>query len=267
MSVVSSHTKPLTSFELRNTTLALVALVLRTGDLAVLAHALEEQFGQTPLFDHDPVVIDLSELAAASEPIDFPALIALLRERRMLPVGLEGGSPAQMEAALAAGLGEAATHAVAVRADPPARTAAVRSIDAPKPARPSKGAKAAEAPAAPPSSPATTAPTLVIDRPLRSGQQVYARGADLVVMAAVNFGAEVIADGHIHVYAPLRGRAIAGARGNTAARIFSTCMEPQLVAIAGTYRTTDTALPEGVPGKPAQVRLDGDALVVEPLES
>jgi len=87
----------------------------------------------------------------------------------------------------------------------------------------------------------------------------------LVVMAAVNFGAEVIADGHIHVYAPLRGRAIAGARGNTAARIFSTCMEPQLVAIAGTYRTTDTALPADVLGKPAQVRLDGDTLVVEPL--
>ena len=267
MSVVSSHTQPLTSFELRNTTLALVALVLRTGDLTVLAHALEEQFGQTPLFDHDPVVIDLSELAASSEPIDFPALIALLRERRMQPVGLEGGSPAQMEAALAAGLGEAPTHAVAPRADPPARTAAVRSIDASKAGKSSKGAKAAEASTAPAASPATTAPTMVIDRPLRSGQQVYARGADLVVMAAVNFGAEVIADGHIHVYAPLRGRAIAGARGNTAARIFSTCMEPQLVAIAGTYRTTDTALPDGVHGKPAQVRLDGDALVVEPLES
>jgi septum formation inhibitor MinC len=87
-------------------------------------------------------------------------------------------------------------------------------------------------------------PTLVIDRPLRSGQQVYARGGDLVVMAAVNFGAEVIADGHIHVYAPLRGRAIAGARGNTAARIFSTCMEPQLVAIAArTARPTPRCRP------------------------
>ena len=106
----------------------------------------------------------------------------------------------------------------------------------------------------------------MIDRPLRSGQQVYARGGDLVVLAVVNFGAEVIADGHIHVYAPLRGRAIAGARGNTAARIFSTCMEPQLVAIAGTYRTAETPLPDDVLGKPAQVRLDGETLVVEPLE-
>jgi septum site-determining protein MinC len=94
---------------------------------------------------------------------------------------------------------------------------------------------------------------------------VYARGGDLVVMAAVNFGAEVIADGHIHVYAPLRGRAIAGARGNIAARIFSTCMEPQLISIAGVYRTAENSLPGNVLGKPAQVRLDGDTLIIEAL--
>jgi septum site-determining protein MinC len=109
------------------------------------------------------------------------------------------------------------------------------------------------------------APTLIIDRPLRSGQQVYARGGDLVVLGAVNFGAELIADGSIHVYAPLRGKAIAGARGNTSARIFSTCMEPELISIAGTYRTTDNPLPAEVIGKPAQIRLDGERLVYEPL--
>ena len=101
---------------------------------------------------------------------------------------------------------------------------------------------------------------------LRSGQQAYAKGRDLVVLAVVSFGAEVIADGNIHVYAPLRGRAIAGAKGDTSARIFSICMEPQLVSIAGTYRTTETALPAEVLGKPAQVRLDGERLVVEALK-
>ena len=103
---------------------------------------------------------------------------------------------------------------------------------------------------------------------MRSGQQVYARGRDLVLLAMVNPGAEVIADGHIHVYAPLRGRAIAGARGNTEARIFSTCLEPQLVSIAGIYRTSETALPDTVRGKPAQIRLAGDELdklLIEPL--
>jgi septum site-determining protein MinC len=111
----------------------------------------------------------------------------------------------------------------------------------------------------------TTTPTLVVDKPLRSGQRVYARGGDLVVLAAVSFGAEVIADGNVHVYAPLRGRAIAGARGDTRARIFTTCLEPQLVAIAGIYRTSETDLPANVAGKPAQVRLDGERILLEPL--
>ncbi|OGB82995.1 MAG: septum site-determining protein MinC, partial [Burkholderiales bacterium RIFCSPLOWO2_12_FULL_67_210] len=110
---------------------------------------------------------------------------------------------------------------------------------------------------------------LVIDKPLRSGQQVYARGRDLVVMAMVNPGAEVIADGHIHVYAPLRGKAIAGARGNVDARIFALAMAPELISIAGIYRTSEVALPEAIQGKPAQVRLlpgpDGDKLVIDPL--
>ena len=108
-------------------------------------------------------------------------------------------------------------------------------------------------------------PTMVIDKPLRSGQQVYAKGGDLIITAVVNHGAEVIADGSIHVYAPLRGKAIAGAKGNTEARIFSTCMEPELLSIAGTYRTTENPLPANVRGKPAQIRLEGERLVFDPI--
>ena len=111
--------------------------------------------------------------------------------------------------------------------------------------------------------------TMVIDKPLRSGQQVYARGRDLVVMAMVNPGAEVIADGHIHVYAPLRGKAIAGARGNADARIFALGMAPELISIAGIYRTSEVALPESIQGRTAQVRLvpgpDGDKLLIEAI--
>jgi septum site-determining protein MinC len=108
-------------------------------------------------------------------------------------------------------------------------------------------------------------PTMIIDKPLRSGQQVYAKGCDLIVMAAVNNGAEVIADGSIHIYAPLRGKAIAGAKGNQDARIFTMSLAPELISIAGTYRTTENPLPANVAGKPAQVRLEGDRLVFEPL--
>jgi septum site-determining protein MinC len=158
-----------------------------------------------------------------------------------------------MEQAIAAGL-LAAPDAVVQR---PAQRAEV----------PPEAASAAPQPAvAPPPEPGA----LVIDRPLRSGQQVYARGRDLVVMAMVNPGAEVIADGHIHVYAPLRGKAIAGARGNGDARIFALSMSPELISIAGIYRTSEVPCPE-VAGKAAQVRLvagpDGDKLVIDPLST
>ena len=93
------------------------------------------------------------------------------------------------------------------------------------------------------------------------------RDSDLIVMAMVNVGAEVIADGHIHAYAPLRGRVMAGARGNTEARIFALNLEAELISIAGIYRTGEVALPDEVRGKPAQVRLDGEKLLIQPLKA
>jgi septum site-determining protein MinC len=238
-------------FDLKNTNLPLLSLHLKRNDLAALAGELAQRLRDTPnLFNHDPVVVELSALHEAGEAIDFDALAALLRAYRMQPVAVAGGSPAQMEAALAAGLPEAPEPPPAPkRREVEVVREVVREVEVIR-----------EVPAA-------ATPTLIVDKPLRSGQQVYAKGGDLVVLAAVNFGAEVIADGHIHVYAPLRGKAIAGHRGNTEARIFSTCLEPELIAIAGVYRTTDTALPPEVQGKPAQVRLVDDKLVMEPLKS
>jgi len=112
--------------------------------------------------------------------------------------------------------------------------------------------------------------TLLIDKPIRSGQKVYARGADLVVLAMVNQGGEIVADGNIHVYAPLRGKAMAGASGNVNARIFSTCLEPELISIAGVYRTSENPLAANIQGKAAQVRLSDDGqekLLFEALKS
>jgi septum site-determining protein MinC len=114
--------------------------------------------------------------------------------------------------------------------------------------------------------PAASASALVVDKPLRSGQHVYAKGRDLVVLAMVNPGAEIMADGHIHVYAPLRGKAIAGARGDEQARIFTSSLEAELLSIAGTYRTSgDAPLPAEVAGKPTQISLQGDKLVMQAL--
>ena len=215
------------------------------------------------LFDHEPLCIDLSALRASDDAVDIPGLIDLLMPYGLNPIAARGGSVAQMAAAVAAGLAEApepVSPAAPAAAAAPAAVPAAAAPEMPEPA------PVAEAAVASPMAAALPSTTLIIDKPLRSGQQVYARGGDLIVLAVVSFGAEVIADGSIHVYAPLRGRALAGARGNTQARIFAACMEPQLVSIAGTWRTFEAGLPTDVAGKPAQVRLDADKLLFEPLK-
>lgn len=253
MSVALAANAPAT-FEIKSANLPLVALLLKSADLARLSTEFAQRFGDMPdFFDHDSLVIDLFPLQVA-EPdasLDFAALVHLLRQYRLTPLAVRGGNEAQMADAIAAGL-------------TPAPDATVQRA-APAPAASTTAAPAPE----PVAAPQPAAGALVIDKPLRSGQQVYARGRDLVVMAMVNPGAEVIADGHIHVYAPLRGKAIAGARGNTDARIFALSMAPELISIAGIYRTSEVALPDAVLGKAAQVRLvpgpDGDKLVIDPL--
>lgn len=271
----------LTSFEIKSAQLSLLALLLRTTELDDLDNDLTLRFGDEPdFFDHDPVLIDLSALpqdasaeataADGTHPqlslvpgngIDFAHLVALLKERRLVPVAVKGGNEAQQRAARAAGL------ALAHEADVQTLGSGVAAAVAPETA---PVAAPSSVPATVPSNQASASlPALVINKPLRSGQQVYARGRDLVVLAMVNPGAEVIADGHIHVYAPLRGKAMAGARGNADARIFAQVMEPELLSIAGVYRTSETPLPEGIRGRAAQVYLQsteqGDKLLMEPL--
>ena len=260
----SSTTLPATSpkhlhaaAELRSASLTLVTLVLKTADPAELDAFLSKK-APAGLFEEEAVLLDISAL----DPHQFDLLglnvthlRQTLRDHGLVLTAVKAESEAQRHWARSQGvpLVADAYHHEHAKSVPEAPVAAAPT-PAPAPAM------APEAAAHP-----TARPAMVVDRPLRSGQQVYARGSDLVVLAAVNFGAEVIADGHIHVYAPLRGRAIAGAKGDTSARIFATAMEPQLIAIAGTYRTLDTDLPPTVKGLPAQVRLDGERLVVEPL--
>lgn len=246
-------------FELRSASMTLVVVALKTTDTAEIEREMTARFADTPeMFNHDPVVIDLAQAEGDPLALDYAALSTLLRRFKMVPAAVRGGTSEQMAAAAEAGLGEAPEL-------PPAAPRAAAPEVVEPPAEPVAVAEAESAQAEAPVV-SSAAPTLIIDKPLRSGQQVYARGGDLVVLAAVNFGAEVIADGSIHVYAPLRGKAIAGARGHSDARIFSTCMEPELISIAGTYRTTDNPLPDSVVGRPAQIRLDGERLVFEPLD-
>lgn len=246
------------SFEIKSAQLPLVALLLKSADISQVITDLLAQFGphgESPdFFDQDALVLDLRPLALFDIGNAIPALLKALHSCRLKPVAFRHASPENRAACLACGLIETSTELTRERAlevpvlQTPVAVETVREV-------------VREVP---------LATTLVVDKPLRSGQKVYARGADLVVLAMVNMGAEVVADGNIHVYAPLRGKAMAGASGNTEARIFSICMEPELISIAGIYRTSEHPLPEDIQGKPAQVRLsqDGhDKLLFEALNS
>ena len=243
-------------FDIKSASLTLVAVVLKTTDLAALAEELQQRLGATPdVFDQEPVVIDLAHVASEPAPVDFAGLVQLLRRHRMLPIAVRAGNAEQMLAAQEAGLTEAEAGAA-----PRGETKEVikevgREVQVQVPVE-----VRVEVPVA------TT--TLIVDKPVRSGQQVYAKGGDLIMLAAVNPGAEVIADGNIHVYAPLRGRALAGASGDKSARIFTTSLEAELVSVAGLYRTFEAGVPADLARQPATVSLSGDGeprLTVAPL--
>ena len=221
-------------------------MLLKTPDLADVIEDLYAQFGpasQSPdFFDQDAVVLDFFHLEFEDIDHSLPALLSALRHCRLKPIAFRNATTPTAATALTCGLVEAPVEL------PRGKTANPKKM-ADKPVAETVREVVREVPG-----PAT----LVIDKPLRSGQKIYARGADLVVLAMVNMGAEVVADGNIHVYAPLRGKAMAGASGNTKARIFSLCLEPELISIAGVYRTSENPLPTDIHGKPAQVHLSAD---------
>lgn len=253
--------KPL---EIKISTVVAVAALIGDTDLDKLSSALAEVTGGTPdYFEDEFTVIDLGNLQAPPSPdsIAWSALIALFRSHRLNPVAVRN-APEALEQEIRA-------HGLSIDGMDQSRTFELTPPPSPPPSEPAPAiAPVLDTPRTPPvdtiASPAPVA-TKVIDMPVRSGQRVYARGGDLVILATVNPGAEVIADGSIHVYAPLRGRALAGAAGASDARIIGTCMEAELVSIAGVYRTFDDGWPKELKGKPVQVLLQEDRLDLRPM--
>jgi septum site-determining protein MinC len=248
-----SQTLPET-FRLRAGNFNLLVLRLLDPRPEAVLPALGDQFRRAPGFlRFAPIVIGLGDLEAAPEEVDFRALVEGLHALEIVPIGTSGGSAAMRKEALAAGL-------------PPLR--AVGGKDA-------EELPAAAPPPPPTAEPAEPAPAgpdfqgsgrsaMVVTEPVRSGQRIYAQGADLIVTGTVNPGAEVIADGNIHVYGALRGRAVAGAQDDAEARIFALHFDPELIAIAGFYAVREQ-LGDAPIGRPTQVRLDGEELRFAPL--
>jgi septum site-determining protein MinC len=239
--------------EIKISTVVAVSAILRASDPTTLDAAMRDMTGgASDYFDHEFAVLDVAGCDFSAGDVDWPVLIALFRAYNLNPVAVRG-APAGMDAAiLASGLSidtlaqPRQTAREEIREEPP-----VQATPAPAPDTPAPQAAAPSA--------------MIVDTPVRAGQRIYARGADLIVTAVVNSGAELIADGSIHVYAPLRGRALAGASGNAEARIFTLSMEAELVSIAGTYRTFENDLPKDLAKQPAQIRLAGDRIDIRPI--
>lgn len=226
---------------LRTTTLTAAVAVLCDPLIERAVAELEARVAAAPdFFRNAPVVIDCSRLEDG-DAFDLAAFCGEIRRLGLVPVGLRSGSAGQMAAARSLGL--AALPEEIQKPAPPARAA---------PAEPASS-----------DSPAATA-TRVVIQPVRSGQRIYAHQSDLVVLAPVSAGAELLADGHIHVYGSLRGRALAGVRGNPECRIFCLDLQAELVAVAGHYQVNEHFPPE-LMGRPAQIRMDGESLLIEPL--
>ncbi|ABF06921.1 septum site-determining protein MinC [Cupriavidus metallidurans] len=271
-------------FELRSGNVDALLLALNTADLDAVRDDLLSRFESTPdFFSDDVVALDLRRLEGTGA-LALDRVIDTLATLKARAIGVVAradqrdwaggfGLPLLDSQSRRGGKDEAPKE----KAGKPEATAASGQTDAEAAGNTGKGkdsegaavngkaSEIAEIMAAANAASAPRAiPTLLIDKPLRSGQQIYAQG-DVVILDLVSYGAEVIAEGNIHIYAPLRGRALAGVKGNPDARIFCTCLEPELISIAGIYRTAEQTLPADVLGKSAQVRLADEKLILEPL--
>jgi len=274
------------AFKIKNANFPLFVLHVNTTDMDKFKSELEARFIQTPdFFSNTPIVLGLAGIADSGVTPDIAGLVSFMRVHGMFTAGVLGGSQAQRDAAVQAGLGlfpETPVRRAQPQPEAPQPETSPEALLPPPTKQPelpgfemaaaedescmqaSDGDSEAPQPDSLPEV-AVLQPTMVIDKPVRTGQRIYAKGANLVVLAIVNAGAELIADGDIHIYAPLRGRAIAGAHGNPDARIFVHRLEAELISIAGCFQLFENGVPENVRGKPAQIRLDGSRLIFDPL--
>lgn len=230
----------------KSASLFALRIVLNSSDLAALKEAITRKMTEAgSLFKDEAVVLDATRI---NEAPDWSALLSHLQANHLPVIGVmaEGSI---LDSARQAGL-VPVTLSTPSNAERVPHELPAAPIPQPKPEKPE--AKPVETP--------QLEPSLVIKRQLRSGQRIYARNSDLIVIGAVGRGAEIIADGNIHVYGPLRGKAIAGARGNTQARIFTTHLDAELLAIAGIYRLIDADFNQNLIKQAVIVELENESL-------
>ena len=235
-SSTTSH-KALHAFELKGSLVTLTVLHLLNSDPNQFIADLRRHAHHTPnLFKNMPVIIDLQRINRDEKEIDFAMLQHQLKQHGLIPVGVRHGNEKQNIAAENAGL------PLLSHQNPNSHAAKAKTQQTEKSAQHSN--------------------TMVISVPIRSGQQIYAKDASLIILAQVSNGAEILADGHIHVYGALRGRALAGIKGDKTARIFCQQLDAELVSIAGYYKLHDD-LPANHGAPITQIYLDNEKICIE----
>jgi septum site-determining protein MinC len=215
-------------------------LVLATNDLTVITEQLLSKIKQAPeFFKNSPLIIDLQEITSQKLELDLPSLIAAVKQQMLVPIGIRGGTEDNNKSALSLGMTLFSVHNAGA------------SVSTPKQQKitPEKNDETDESTA-----------TKLITHPIRSGQRIYTRG-DLIILAAVSAGAEVMAEGNIHIYGTLRGRVLAGVQGNTSSRIFCSNLQAELVSIAGHYQVSED-LDTSMRNQAVQIYLKEQALII-----
>ncbi len=231
-------------FQLKGSMLAITILELAHNDLERLDRQLADKVAQAPnFFQNIPLVLALDKLPEGEGELDLGKLMDVCRQHGLRTLAIRATREDDI----------AAAEALDIPVLPPSG-AREKLIE------PAESRKKPEKPAEP-----VVKPTKVITSPVRGGQQIYAQGGDLVVMAAVSPGAELLADGNIHVYGPLRGRALAGVKGDTKARIFCQQMGAEMLSVAGQYKTAEDLRRDPLWGQSVLVSLSGDMLNITRL--
>lgn len=253
-------------FQVRGQLYTLVSLRVVEPDDHQFFMELHKEIGRAPdFFKNAPVVIDVGPIADR-KPTNLAEFSRRLRQLQLVPVGIQNGNDDWNRVAINAGLGLFPAGRPASASSPPPSSDRPAIADDPRREQaPPTPAPTRSGPSSPDTKPADIpAGAKIVNEPVRAGQQIYAKNADLVVLAQVQPGAELMADGNIHIYSNLRGRAHAGVGGNTEARIFCRSMEAQLISIAGIYLVNDE-IEQQFLGQPVQIGCQNETIVMEKL--
>ncbi|MDD5228814.1 MAG: septum site-determining protein MinC [Methylococcales bacterium] len=243
---INSHSSP--AVEFKSSTFSVPVLSLASNDLILIEQLLNEKVKLAPeFFKHSPVIVDLYEVNKKQLVLDFDDLVNVVRKAGLFVIGIRSGNELQQTQAI--------ELSIPINTAPMSDAKEIKTSSKTK-QKPIKAPTGDEFVA-------DDSTTLMITKPIRSGQRIYSYG-DLIVLAQVGAGAEILAEGNIHVYGTLRGRALAGVQGNTEARIFCSDLQAELISIAGNYKISDD-IHGAVSNIPVQIYLQKNTLVVKPI--